>query len=173
MNLYLTGIMGCGKSSAGQMAADILNAPFVDVDAEIEKLKGMPISEIFNMHGEEYFRQAETDMLRKISKKNGVVVSTGGGVVLREENIDIMKETGKIVWIERSVDLIITCVDASVRPLIAANPEKLNQIYAQRKSLYGKYADAIVQNNGSIEAAAKEIAEQYILLTSTEEEENI
>lgn len=171
MNLYLTGIMGCGKTSAGRLAAGILEASFIDLDAEIEKRESMPIGEIFNLHGEEYFRDLETEALRDISEKSGLVVSTGGGIILRDENIEIMHQTGKIIWIERPVDLILTCVDASVRPLIASNPEKLNQIYAQRRPLYGKYADAVVQNNGFLEDAAKEIAERYLLLTDTKEEE--
>ncbi len=164
MNLYLTGIMGCGKTSAGKMAAAILKVPFFDLDAEVEKREQLPVSEIFSRHGEEYFRLAETEALRQVSKQAGAVVSTGGGIILKPQNAEIMKNTGKVVWIERPVDLILKCVDASVRPLIAEKPQILVDIYARREPLYRKYADAIVENTGFLEDAAKEIAGQYKLL---------
>lgn len=169
MNLYLTGIMGCGKSSAGQKAAQILGVPFLDSDSEVELQAGSTAGDLFRLHGEEHFRSLETAALKRISEQSRAVVSTGGGVILRPENVEIMRKTGRIIWIERPVDAILKCADASVRPLIAKNPRILIDIYAAREPLYRKYAHAIVPNMGTLDEAADAIVLQYRLLIEKEQ----
>ena len=160
-NLYLTGIMGCGKTSIGRIAADILGAQFFDVDKEIEKDQKMFISEIFAQYNEAYFRDIETKVLRKLSNLRNSVISTGGGIILKKENIDVMKQTGSIIWIKRPVEMIAECVDAAVRPLIADEPERLIQIYREREPLYQSSADYTVVNENTAEEAAQEIAGHF------------
>jgi len=169
MNLYVTGIMGCGKTAAGEKAAEILGVPFFDVDTEVEKQENRPISELFRLHGEAYFRGIETQVLQRLSGLDNAIVSTGGGIILQPGNVELMKKTGKVIWIKRPVDLILCSVDAAVRPLIADNPNRLKEIYAQREPLYKQYADAVVHNTGTLEEAAKEIAGHYILFCGAEE----
>lgn len=157
-NLYLTGIMGCGKTAAGMKAAKILKAQFIDLDHEVEKKESMSIPDIFEHRGEAAFRKIESQILFDLSAQSGAVISTGGGIILRQENVDRMKKTGTIVWIRRPIETILLGVNASARPLIRDDPQKLIQIYAEREPLYQKYADRIVDNNGSLEDAAEAIA---------------
>ncbi len=160
-NLYLTGIMGCGKTTAGKMAAEIAHALFIDVDHEIEHKERMSVADIFERRGEPAFRALESQILLDLSAQHGAIISTGGGIILAQKNVDRMKSTGKIVWIRRPLETILNGINAIVRPLIRDDPEKLIQIYAQREPLYEKYADAIVDNENSLEEAARAIAKLY------------
>lgn len=160
-NLYLTGIMGCGKTSIGRMAAGLLGAEFFDVDKEIEKELNLFISEIFEKYGEAYFRDAESEALQKLSSLQNAVISTGGGIILRNKNIETMQQTGSIVWIKRPIEMIAQCMEASFRPLIADNPQKLVEIYREREAIYQSSADHIVVNEGPIEEAAQAVAELF------------
>lgn len=160
-NLYLTGIMGCGKTTAGQRTAEILGAQFFDVDAEIEKEQKMPISEIFEKYDEAYFRNIESEVLQKLSNMRKAVISTGGGIILKKENVDLMKKTGSIIWIKRQIEMISECVDATVRPLLADNPDRLIEIYKAREPLYKTCADYVVINENSVEEAAQAVAELF------------
>lgn len=161
-NLYLTGIMGCGKSTAGKKAAKILKVLFFDVDHEVEKKESMTISEIFNRRGEDAFREVETRILSNLSAQNGVMISTGGGIILRQKNVDRMKESGKIVWIRRPIETILESVNDRDRPLIKNDPQKLLRIYADREPLYQKHADFIVDNNGSLDDAAEAVVKIFM-----------
>lgn len=153
--------MGCGKSTAGKKAAKILNLLFFDVDHEVEKKEGMAIVEIFERRGEAAFRAAESRILSDLSVQEGALISTGGGIILDQANVDKMKETGKIIWMRRPVEMILEGVNANVRPLIKNDPQKLAQIYADREPLYRKYADIIVDNNGSLDDAAEAIVKIF------------
>jgi shikimate kinase len=153
--------MGCGKSTAGKKAADIARVPFIDVDHEIEHKEGMSVSDIFDRRGEQAFRLLESQVLFDLSAQRGAIVSTGGGIILAQKNVDRMKKTGKIVWIRRPIKSILAGINASARPLIQDDPEKLIRIYVQREPLYEKYADAVVDNETSLEDAARAIAKLY------------
>ena len=160
-NLYLTGIMGCGKTSVGKIAAEILGVHFFDVDKEIEKDQDLFISEIFAQYNETYFRDVESKVLQKLSNLKNAIISTGGGIILKKDNIDIMKQTGSIVWIKRPIEMISECVDASFRPLIADDPQRLVKIYQEREPLYKSCADYIVGNEGPVEEAAQSVVEIF------------
>ncbi len=160
-NLYLTGIMGCGKTSIGKLAAKILGAEFFDVDLEIENDQKMFISEIFAQYDEAYFRDIESRVLQKLSGLNNAVVSTGGGIILRKENVDVMKQTGNVIWIKRPIEMIAECVDTAVRPLIADDPQKLVKIYSEREPLYKNSADYVVANESTVEEAAQAVAKIF------------
>ena len=160
-NLYLTGIMGCGKTSVGKIAAEILGAQFFDVDKEIEKDQDLFISEIFAQYNEAYFRDIESKVLQRLSNLQNAVISTGGGIILKKDNIDVMKQTGNIVWIKRPIEMIAECVDASFRPLIADDPQKLVRIYQEREPLYQNCADYIVGNESTVEEAAQAVVELF------------
>ncbi len=149
MNVYLTGMMGCGKSSIGKQIAKRRGCRFVDLDAEIERLAGMRIPAIFEQRGEDGFRDLETAALREIAQDFEGLVACGGGVILREENVRIMKGSGKIVYIRRPIEMILRDVKTTHRPLLAQGKEKAAQIFAQRKPLYETYADAVLDNEGS------------------------
>ena len=156
-NLYLVGMMGCGKSTLGKKAAQKLGRAFVDLDTKIEADSGETIPQMFEKHGESYFRDAETAALNKASRENELVVACGGGVVLRKKNIELMKNSGRIVYIDRPIEKIMADVDTSVRPLLSGGAHKAKALYEQRKMLYEEYADEIIINDGNINAAVEKI----------------
>ena len=153
--------MGCGKTCVGRIASGILGAQFFDVDMEIEKDQNLFISEIFDKYNEAYFRKIESEVLEKLSSLQNAVISTGGGIILKRENIETMKQTGSILWIKRPIEMITECVDASIRPLIAGDPEKLVRIYREREPLYAACADYVIINDGPVEDAAQAVAEIF------------
>ncbi len=93
-NIYLIGFMGTGKSTVGKILAEELGADFVDTDKMVEEKTGRTISDIFENSSEDEFRRLETEVLRDITEKDSLVVSTGGGIVVTRGNLDLMKETG-------------------------------------------------------------------------------
>lgn len=159
-NIYLIGMMGCGKTTVGIKLADKLHLNFFDLDAVIEKQAEMSIPEIFQQFGEAYFRKLEQRGLLKVSKQSNSVVSCGGGIVLNQENIDVMRNTGTIVYINRSIDTIIKNVDHSQRPLLKNAEHKAKEIFKQRKALYEKSCDFMVNNNTTVEDAVLEIMQK-------------
>ncbi|MBQ8588840.1 MAG: shikimate kinase [Firmicutes bacterium] len=152
-NIVLTGIMGCGKTSLGKELADRLSMTFVDMDAIIEEESNMTISEMFSMYGEPYFRDRETELCHRLSDQTGLVISTGGGIIGREENMNALGRTGSVIFIDRDPNIIIRTIDASNRPMIRDNPQRLLELHAQRLPFYQKYADMIFPNNGTLEEA--------------------
>lgn len=104
--IYLTGFMGSGKSTVGPILANTLGWDFFDLDKLIENKTGKKIREIFEQEGENYFRKLETDTLREISGSQNIIISLGGGTVASQENLDILKETGKIIYLKVSLDTV-------------------------------------------------------------------
>ncbi len=97
MNVVITGFMCSGKTSVGKKLAEKLNFDFLDTDDLIENKVGMRITEIFEKYGEPYFRELETQIIKEVSEKDKLVISTGGGVVLREENVNNLRKNGVII----------------------------------------------------------------------------
>ncbi len=139
--IYLTGMMGSGKSELGYAAAKILNLPFYSTDDMAEQHTGMTISHMFEQHGEEYFRNVESRILKEVSALPSGIVSTGGGIVLRQQNRDIMSSTGKVLWLHRDIAETAATLDPSGRPLLKDGTDALFSIYQARLPLY-RMADA-------------------------------
>ena len=143
-NIVLIGMAGCGKSTIGRLLAKETGKTFRDADAEIEKLAGRTIPEIFARDGEAEFRRLETEVLSELGKQSGLVIATGGGCVTREENHPLLHQNGRILWIRRDPGILPT----AGRPLSQkTNPAVL---YEQRKPLYAAFADAAVENEGTL-----------------------
>ena len=139
INIVLIGLMGAGKTTVGKKLASVLGMPFVDVDENIERNFGK-ISDLFKK-GEQHFRDLESQMVKRISALDHVVISTGGGVVLRAENMEALKEKGVVFYLKRPVEDIIKTIDPTDRPLIRDNPAKLYRLADERESLYIMYSD--------------------------------
>ena len=152
-NLILIGMPGCGKSTVGQRIAERLHKEFVDADTEIVKQAGKSIPEIFEESGEEGFRKIETQVLDQLGKRSGLVIATGGGCVTRSENYPLLHQNGRIAWIKRDVSLL----PKEGRPLSLSN--KLELMYAVRKTMYEAFADIQAINDGTPEKAAAQILE--------------
>ncbi len=157
MNILLIGMPGCGKSAFGKAAAESLGLEFIDTDSEIERREG-PIPEIFANRGEDAFRDIETDVLRDCLKGDRRIISTGGGIVKRDENIEIMKQADTyVVFLDRPLELIAGDIDTSGRPLLKDNAERLKTLYAERYDKYRTAANAMVINDGAFSATLGEL----------------
>lgn len=160
-NVILIGFMGSGKSTIGRILAQKLKYKWVDMDVEIEKGENKTISKIFEEKGETYFRDLETEYLKRLTKQTNNVISTGGGIVLKEENRDLLKEIGTVVFLHAdSAQIIENLKDDSKRPLLKGdNPEeKIIQLLDERESTYLNSANIIIQTTGkSIEHVVEEI----------------
>jgi shikimate kinase len=142
-NLVLIGMPGCGKSTIGLQLAKNLDIPFYDMDDVIVQMTGSTIPELFE-HGEDYFRDKETEAARLLSQKEGVVISCGGGVIKRRENITLLGATGLIFFINRTPEAIMGEIDISGRPLLADGKQKVQQLFKERFKFYAQYADYIL-----------------------------
>ncbi len=121
-NIYLIGYMGTGKSTIGRALAKHLDAPLTDMDTTIEKEAGKTINAIFKEHGEEYFRDLETNLLHRLSKEKGQIISCGGGAPLRPENAKLMQDSGLVLWLSATPDTIYNRIkNSKTRPLLANN----------------------------------------------------
>jgi shikimate kinase len=143
-NIYLIGLMGAGKTTIGRQLARALKLPFYDSDKAIEESTGVDIPTIFEFEGEEGFRDREQKMLQQLTKMNGIVLATGGGAILREENRKLLKENGFIVYLQCSVDRILERTRRdNLRPLLNTdNPrERIETLFTQRDPLYLSCAD--------------------------------
>lgn len=152
-NLILVGMPGCGKSTIGQQLAAQLDRPFVDADAAIEQAAGMSIPDYFRTHGESSFRDLETQVLQQLGKRSGIVLATGGGAVLREENYPALHQNGTIFWLKRALDRLPT----DGRPVSQATD--LSVLYEARRARYARFCDHIIDNNGAPDAAVSAILE--------------
>ena len=140
-NIILTGMPYSGKTTAGKLLASKLNFDFIDLDILIEEKEGMKISEIFKIKGEAYFRELETSILKHMNEKIPFVLSTGGGTVQKNENYDLLKQLGKIFYLEIEPEILYERIkDDKTRPLLQNNnPKKtLFELYKKRKESYEK-----------------------------------
>ena len=152
-NIVLVGMPSSGKSTLAAALGERLGRPVYEADALIEQEVGMDIPAIFAQYGEGHFRALETEVLSRLGKLSGAVISTGGGCVTREENYDLLHQNGTILWLQRGTEKL----DKTGRPLSLKND--LNEMYQKREPMYRRFADAAVDNNGSVEAALAQILE--------------
>jgi shikimate kinase len=160
-NVFLIGPMGSGKSAVGRLLARLLDAPFYDSDAEIERRTGVDISYIFEREGEAGFREREHEIIEELTALEPIVLATGGGAVLRSDNRRRLAERGYVVYLQTSVEQQASRVrHARHRPLLAnVDPEaKLQQLMKDRAALYHGIADSTVSTDGrKVQAVAEEI----------------
>ncbi len=152
-NIVLVGMPSCGKTTVGGLISKKLSKEFADIDMLIEKNYGKSPKLIIEESGEEKFRELETETIKEISKKTGIVIATGGGAVLREENMNALSQNGKIVFIERDFDELIS---DSNRPL-SSTKERLSKVYIERLPLYKKYSEHTVKCMKTPEETAKKV----------------
>jgi shikimate kinase len=156
--VVLIGMPGCGKSTVGKILSEELNLEFFDMDKYIEDMTFKTIAELFES-GEDYFRNFETLACRELSEKNNILISSGGGVVKRRENIEILKKESYIIFIDRPLEELLNDVDISNRPLLKEGREKLIRLYEERYELYKSSADKIVKNDKSLRDTINAIKE--------------
>ena len=154
-NLILIGMPGCGKSTVGRMAAKQLGREFVDLDAEIERVAGKPIPQIFADDGEDAFRKIEHDVICDVCRKSSLVIATGGGCVTRAENYRPLSQNGILLWLRRDISKLPT----NGRPLSQQN--KLEDLYRIRQPLYEAFADITVDAPNSPKRTAQRVVTAF------------
>lgn len=164
LNVFLIGPMGSGKSAVGRLLARLLDAPFFDSDAEIERRTGVDISYIFEREGESGFREREREIIEELTALEPIVLATGGGAILRVENRQHLAERGHVVYLQTSVEQQVQRVrHARHRPLLEnVDPgAKLEQLMQDRAALYHSIADSTVSTDGrKVQSVAEEIHRQ-------------
>ncbi len=152
-NIVLIGMPGCGKSTIGALLAEKTGRPFVDADAEIVRLAGKSIPEIFAQDGEAAFRDWETQALEALGKQSGAIIATGGGCVTKKRNYPLLHQNGTLFWLQRDLDRLPT----EGRPLSQTND--LSRMYETRRPLYEAFTDHALDNNGpAADTAARILA---------------
>ena len=155
-NIVLIGMPGCGKSTVAAALGEALGRSVYDSDQRIVELAGMPIPEIFATQGEDAFRALETEAIAELSKQSGIILATGGGCVTREENYPLLHQNATIFWLQREISQLPT----DGRPLSQAG--KLQEMYDRRAPLYARFADQIIDNNGTLDDTLKAIKEALL-----------
>ncbi len=147
-HLFLVGFMGAGKSSVGKLLAKRLDTLFVDLDEVIVKTCGQSINEIFARHGEEYFRDVETDALRCLDYRQPVVVATGGGILERRGNADIIRSKGVMIYLDASWETVYRRISTSSnRPILQQKTvEEVRSLFQRRQAAY-RCADMCVNTD--------------------------
>ncbi len=157
MNIVLVGMPSSGKSTVGKLLSQQLCKTFCDTDELIVKRDGREIPCIFAVDGEASFRKLEQEIVFDAAKLNSSVVATGGGVILNKNNIDILKENGRVYFIDRPLEMLITTDD---RPL-SSNRADLEKRYNERYSLYVECADKVIDGTGTVEDVAQRIEADF------------
>lgn len=164
-NIILIGMMGCGKTTIGHLLDEkITNFQYVDIDKEIEKEAKKSIPEIFEQDGEEHFRDIENRIFSRFCNYHNQVISTGGGIVEKAENMNIMKENGVVFYLRANIDsLFERVIKTNNRPkLLGDNPKQvLKDLIKKREPNYNK-ADFIIETEKKeLLEIVKEIAQKY------------
>jgi len=154
-NIVLIGMPACGKSTVGYWLSKKAGYPLLDVDKYLEEKENRVISDIFSNEGEEYFRELETKYLKELSEKEGIIISTGGGAVKKKENIDILKQNGIVIFLNRGI-ADISKENHENRPLLQ-DIDNIQKLYDERIDLYRKYADIIIKNNDDMDVIVNRI----------------
>ena len=156
-NIVLIGMPGSGKSAVAAILGEHLSRPVIDTDGRIVAQAGTEITEIFRTKGEPVFREMESRVIREAAAETGVIISTGGGAVLRDDNMRALQRNGRLFWLDRPEEELIPTDD---RPL-ADNREKIRKLYAEREPVYRAAADEIIPVRGTAADAAAEIESRW------------
>ena len=147
-HIYIIGMPGSGKSSLGRKVSSMLRIPFVDTDQRIVSAMGCSMQEIIDRYGEPAFRTAETNMLIHLTREQPSIISTGGGMVMREINRQIMRNHGVIIFIDRPLEDIMSDIKLDRRPTLAEKGlSEVERLYHERIDTYRAAADAVLDNS--------------------------
>lgn len=170
MNIILCGMMGVGKTTIGIRIAELTDKRWYDTDVLITDRYGR-ISDIFEFYGENYFRSLETDVTRELAEQDNLVISTGGGLVLKPENAELLKKKGKIFFLRASFETLFSRLrDDATRPLLKDKgimAEQLAKLLSERTSVYEHVADYIVDTDGR---SVDEVTEDVIAIAYGDQE---
>jgi shikimate dehydrogenase len=156
-NIVLIGMPSSGKTTVGKRLAEITGKEFIDTDDEIVKRIGTDIPSYFREFGEAEFRKVEGEVIAEVSKKNGMIISTGGGAVLNCANVRNLRQNGRLYFLNRSLELL---TPTKSRPL-SSDIEALKKRFDERYEIYVSSADAVIEANGTVNEVADKIKEEF------------
>ena len=157
LNISLIGMPSCGKTTISNLLGDRLNKKVIDTDLKIEERINMKISSFLNKDNEDEFRNIESNVIDEVSKQNNIIISCGGGVIKKQQNIDYLRRNSIIIFIDRKLELLETTTS---RPL-SNNKQDLEKLYIDRYPIYKKSCDYIIKNNDKLEDVISKIIEVY------------
>lgn len=158
-NVVLCGFMGCGKSTVGKLLARMADVDFIDMDEYIESREKMTVSGMFELYGEDGFREREHTAVMELSRRRGIVLAAGGGTLTFRRNAAPLKQSGDIVFLNLDFDECYRRIKLSGRPLVLNNTrERLANIYREREKLYQAASDFEVAANGTPPEVAETVA---------------
>lgn len=161
-HIYMIGFMGVGKTTVSRKLREITGMKEIDMDAEIVKKNGMSINDMFEKYGEAYFRDRESEMVKEIAEMKPAIVSCGGGCVLRPENVEAMKASGRIVLLTATPETVLSRVrHSSDRPILKGNmnTEFIAGLMEKRRAVYEAACDVAVVTDGK---TPQKIAEEIV-----------
>ena len=151
-NVVLVGPMGSGKTSVGRRLACVLKRDFFDSDFEIVARTGVAIDHIFDVEGEEGFRKRETKMLAELCEIKNIVIATGGGIVIKQENRELLKKNSFVVYLSSSIEqLVMRTAKSKSRPLLERSNNRnktIRDLVEKREPLYQEVADVVIDTTG-------------------------
>jgi shikimate kinase len=171
VNLVLIGYRGTGKSAVAEILSHALGMPVVSLDAEIVREAGMPIPDIVEQHGWPWFRDLESAVTRRFAERDGLILDTGGGVILRPENTERLRRGGVLFWLEASVETIVERIRCGTqRPSLTEGRsflEEVAEVLEERLPLYRAAADRAIATDARTPAAvADEIIREFRALAA-------
>lgn len=155
--VFLVGMPGSGKTTIGRALAKELGVDFFDVDALIQEKTDKSLQNIIINEGEPAFREYEYDVLKDIISKEPAVIATGGGTVLSDATVKLMRDAGIVVFVHRDVKQILDDLDLEIRPLLKESIEYIFRLYEERYPLYEKVSHIKIQNASSVSEAVEQI----------------
>ncbi|MDO4378256.1 MAG: shikimate kinase [Erysipelotrichia bacterium] len=155
-NIVFIGMPTSGKTTIGKIISKQLKREFYDIDDIIVKKNNKEIVDIFHKNGEKVFREYEQQAVKEVYRTNGAVISCGGGTILKEENVQMLKQNGLFIFLDRDLDKL----QAGKNRPITSSREQLEEIYQQRYGLYRQYADIVIKNNTTVAAAVEQIEKE-------------
>jgi shikimate kinase len=163
-NLILVGFMGTGKTTVGKIVASRLNMEFVDMDDVIEQRRGETIPQIFERYGEKFFRQLEHELVIELARRQGLVISTGGGIVLNQANIQIFSQTGVVICLQASPETVLQRVGNDPhRPLLAGSDRmsRIRELLERRRPYYNAIPYQVDTNELTIDEVVEKVINIY------------
>ena len=168
-NIVLIGFTGSGKTTVGAALARKLNFDFIDIDSLIEQEEQRTIKEIFDVEGQEYFRKKETEILTRLENNKRCLISCGGGIVIEEENLNLLKKLGIVVWLYSPLDLCLQKTNIDLKPLLSDGKANFRgqYMFEARKLMYCACSDLIVNSTKTIEEIVNKIQNEYNIFLSS------
>ena len=165
MNIVLIGYRGTGKSSVAKVLAERLKWPLVSTDEEIVKKAGLPVPAIIQKRNWDYFRDVESQICRRVGAKDRTIIDTGGGAILRKENVEALRQRGRVFWLTAEVATIMDRIKSSAeRPSLTGKKsyvEEVEEVLKERLPLYKAACDQVIPTDGrTVEEIADEIQQK-------------